>query len=288
MKTKFLTCILLVVWCNTLAQDNNILVSPQWLHDHLKDPGLVILQVNFLKLDYNKEHIPGAGYLWPELMAPNTPEANYNAPDPEAASKVLQGLGVSQNSQIVIYHARNEVSVAARVFLTLENLGLRGQVHFLNGGLEAWRKAGFPLTAVAPKTEKGNFKARPLALLVDKDYVLKTLRSSKGVVVDARMKRFYDGEPTGNPRDGHITGAKNIPYTDMVDAENVFKPSDSLQRYFAPVARQGEEVVTYCFIGQTASVVYMAGRILGYDMKLYDNSLQEWSRNEELPMEKTK
>src|SRR4051812_18410577 len=187
MKTKFLTCILLGIWCNTLAQDNNILVSPQWLHDHLKDPGLVILQVNFLKLDYNKEHIPGAGYLWPELMAPNTPEANYNAPDPEAASKVLQGLGVSQNSQVVIYHARNEVSVAARVFLTLENLGLKGQVHFLNGGLEAWRKAGLPLTADVSEIKKGNFIAKPLSLLVDKNYVLKTLQSPNGVVVDARM-----------------------------------------------------------------------------------------------------
>jgi thiosulfate/3-mercaptopyruvate sulfurtransferase len=288
MKTKFLTVILLFLWCNAHAQDNGILVSPQWVHDHLHDPSLVILQVNFLRLDYNKEHIPRASYLWPELMAPNTPEANYNAPDPAAASKVLQDLGVSQNSEVVIYHARSEVSVAARVFLTLENLGLKGQVHFLNGGLEAWKKAGLPLTADVSPIKKGNFKAKPLALLVDKNYVLKTLQSSNGVVVDARMKRFYDGEPTGNPRDGHITGAKNIPYTDMVDAENVFKPLDSLQRYFTPVAKPGNEVVTYCFIGQTASVVYMAGRILGYDMKLYDNSLQEWSRNEELPMEKTK
>ena len=287
MKVSVLSfAIALVIGCS-YAQVAPILVTPAWLHDHQKDPNLVILQVNFLKLDYNKEHIENAGYLWPEYMAPNTPEANYNAPDPRKASEVLRSLGVSNDSHIVIYHARAEVSVAARVFLTLENLGLRGQVSFLNGGLDAWKKAGYPVTANVKQVRNGNFTAKPLQLLVDKNYVLKTLQSPSAVVVDARMKKFYDGEPTGNPRDGHISGAKNIPYTDLVDTENVFKPIDSLQRYFAPVAKKGDEIVTYCFIGQTASVVYMAGRLLGYNMKRYDNSLQEWSRQEELPMEKT-
>jgi len=286
MKTIFFlaTSLLFLAAC---AEDVPILVTPEWLHEHQNDRSIVILQVNFLKLDYNKEHIAGALYLWPELMAPNTPEANYNAPDPYKASEALRSLGISNDSHVVIYHARGEVSVTARVFLTLEHLGLRGRVSFLNGGLDAWKKAGYPVTAEVKPVKKGNFKATPLPLLVDKTYVLKTLQSSSGVVVDARMKKFYDGEPTGNPRDGHITGSKNIPYTEMVDAQNVFKPLDSLQRYFAPVAKKGDEIVTYCFIGQTASVVYMAGRMLGYDMKLYDNSLQEWSRQDDLPMEKT-
>ena len=101
------------------------------------------------------------------------------------------------------------------------------------------------------------------------------------------MKHFYDGETTGNPRDGHITGAKNIPYTDMVDSTNHFKPKNELAEYFKGVATPDKELVTYCFIGQTASVVYMAGRLLGFNMKLYDGSLQEWSRIDALPMTKS-
>jgi thiosulfate/3-mercaptopyruvate sulfurtransferase len=173
------------------------------------------------------------------------------------------------------------------MFLTLEHLGLKGKVSYLNGGLEAWKKEGYPVTKTTPVVKKGNFKAQPAHLLVDKDYVLNTLKSDKGLVVDARAKRFYDGEPTGYPRDGHIAGATNIQYTEMVDESNLFKSNDQLNGYFAPVAPKDKELVTYCFIGQTASVVYMAGRILGYDMKLYDGSMQEWSRFEELPMEKT-
>lgn len=269
--------------------DQPILVSPQWVREHQSDPGLVILQVNFLKFDYEKEHIDGARFLWPAWLAPDNPETgSYNVPDPKKATEILQKLGISKNSKVVLCHVRNEVSVTARMFLTLEQLGLRGQVSYLNGGLEAWKKAGFTVTNVVSGVKKGNFKATLSDIIVDKDYVLQALKSPASVVVDARMKRFYDGDPTGNPRDGHITGAQNIPYTEMVDSLNQFKPGAELETYFSPaVPDKSKEVVAYCFIGQTASVVYMAGRLLGYRVKLYDASLQEWSRKEELPMEKT-
>jgi thiosulfate/3-mercaptopyruvate sulfurtransferase len=270
-----------------LAEDKPILVSAQWLKEHQKDPNLVILQVNFIKLDYDKEHIEGARFLWPRSLGPDTPQGYLNAPDPKEASQVLQDLGVSQNSHVVLYHVRNEVSSVARIFLTLEHLGLKGNVSFLNGGLESWRKEGYPLTAEVSAVKKGNFKADVRNLIVDRDYVAKTLKSEKGMVVDARIKRVYDGEPVGYPREGHIAGAKNIPYVQMIDANNMFKSLDSLQVYFQPVASKDKEIVAYCFIGQTASVVYMAGRLLGYNMKLYDGSMEEWSRLEHLPMEKT-
>jgi thiosulfate/3-mercaptopyruvate sulfurtransferase len=265
-----------------------ILVSPQWLNEHLADPDLVLLQVTFLKLDFDREHIAGAQYLWPEWLAPNSPEGSYNVPDIAKATALLEGYGVTDKSHIVIYHIRNEVSPAARMFLTLENLGLKGRVSFLNGGLEAWKKESLPLTSAVTTPKKGKVELVQGNLVVNKDYVLKTLKSTSGMVIDARMKNYYDGDPTGNPRDGHIAGAKNIAYTDMVDqTNNNFKSQDDLKSYFDPVAPPEKELVTYCFIGQTASVVYMAGRILGYNIKLYDGSMQEWSRIAELPMEKS-
>lgn len=282
---------LFLLFCLSLkagAEDKPILVSAQWLKEHLQDPAVIVLQTSFLKFDYDREHIEGARYLWPGWLAPDSPDGAYNAPDPQKATELLRELGISNNSHIVLCHIRNEVSLTARMFLTLEHLGMAGKVSFLNGGLDAWKREGYPVTKQAPVVKKGNISVHPGApLLVDKSYVLKTLQSAGGVVVDARMQRFYDGEPTGNPRDGHITGAKNIPYTEMIDQSNMFKPLDQLQAYFTPVASKEKELVTYCFIGQTASVVYMAGRMLGYNMKLYDGSLQEWSRLEELPMEKT-
>lgn len=289
MKKLMLFTLLLLAFV-TKGQETSLLVSPEWVKNKTNDPNLVVLQVNFLKYEYDKEHIPGAHFLWPEWLAPNSPYGSYNAPDPKAATELLQSYGITKNSTIVLCHMRSDVPATARMFLTLENLGLRGQVYFLNGGLEAWKKAGFEVTTQVPTVKKGSFKVTPSNLLVDKEYVLRTLQSNNGFVVDARMKNYYDGDPVGNPRNGHIKGAANIPYPDLLDAANfnMFKSKDELQGYFTPVVTdKNKELVTYCFIGQTASVVYMAGRILGYDMKLYDGSMQEWSRLEELPMEET-
>lgn len=280
---------LLFLSTETKAKEPPMLITAEWLNDNINNPEFVLLQVNFLRLDYEKEHIKGARLLWPDWLAANSPEGNFNPPDAKEATKVLQQLGINKNSRVILYHTKGDVSVTARMFVTLEYLGLTGRVHYLNGGLEAWKNAGYPVTSELPVVKKGDFVASINQVLVDKDYVLRSLQSPSAVVVDARMKRFYDGDPTGNPRDGHITGAKNIPYPDLLDSSFQFKHTDQLTGYFQPVVPDKKtEIVTYCFIGQTASVVYMAGRFLGYNVKVYDGSMQEWSRKEYLPMEKTK
>jgi thiosulfate/3-mercaptopyruvate sulfurtransferase len=289
MKRFFVCCLLTFIFLIGRAQQP-ILVTPQWLSDHLNDPDLVILYTGFvIKADYDKEHIEGSRFLWPDWLAFDKPEGSMYAPDVKTATKLLQDLGINKNSKIVISHRGGDVTIAARMFLSLEHFGLKGQVSFLSGGIEAWKKAGYPVTNKPAVYKRGNFVARDNGLLVSKDYVLNALKTNDAEVVDARLKRWYDGNPTGNPRDGHITGAKNIPYPDMIDSTNSFKPAEILEKNFASVVPDKQkELVVYCFIGQTASVDYLVGRSLGYKMKLYDGSMQEWSRLPELPMEKTK
>lgn len=287
-QTALISAILLFAFHLALANEKPILVSADWLEQHKNDPDLVILQVNFLKLDYEQEHIAGARFLWPGWLAPDSPEGSMNVPDPAKATDVLQSLGISNTSHVVLCHPKNEVSAAARMFLMLEYLGLRGNVSFLNGGVEAWKQAGYPVTKEIPTYKPGKFKPKIQNLIVDKNFVVKNLESPSVTIVDARAKRFYDGDPTGYPRAGHIKGAVNIPYPELLDESNMFKSESALQGYFNPVLPdKNKEAVVYCFIGQTASVVYMAGRMLGYKLKLYDGSLQEWTRIPELPMEKT-
>jgi thiosulfate/3-mercaptopyruvate sulfurtransferase len=269
---------------------SSIIVSPQWLNDNLKDQDIVVLYTGFvIKADYDREHIEGSRFLWPEWLAHNTPEANMVPADVKKATQVLQDLGINKNSRVVICHRGADVTIAARMFLSMEHYGLKGQVFFLNGGMEAWKKAGYRVTNKASVFTKGNYVATDNRLLVNKDYVQNALQSATTEVIDARLKRWYDGDPTGNPRDGHITGAKNIPYPDMIDSTNRIKPIEVLEKNFTSVVPdKTKELVVYCFIGQTASVDYLVGRSLGYNIKLYDGSLQEWSRIPELPMEKTK
>ena len=289
MKKLFSVSILLLSLCISKGQQP-VLVSPQWLNDNFKDPNLVILYTGFVvRADFEKEHIEGSRFLWPEWLAFNSPEANMISADAKTATRVLQDLGINRNSKVVVCHRGGDVTIASRMFLSLEHYGLKGQVSFLNGGIEAWKKAGYPVTNKPSDFKKGNFVARDNALLVNKDYVRNALQNNTAEIVDARLKRWYDGDPTGNPRDGHITGAKNIPFPDMVDSTNSFKAVEVLTKNFSSVIPGKEkEVVVYCFIGQTASVDYLVGRSLGYKMKLYDGSMQEWSRIPGLPMEKTK
>jgi len=287
---KFIGFCLLNFYFFTGFAQQPVLVSPQWLNDNLKDPDLVILYTGFvIKADYDKEHIEGSRFLWPDWLAFDKPEGSMYAPDAKTATRVLQDLGVNKNSKIVICHRGSDVTIAARMFMTLEHFGLKGQVSFLNGGIEAWKKSGYAVTNKTTAFKKGNYVATVTGTLVDKEYVLNALNTKSVEVVDARAKRWYDGDPTGNPRDGHITGAKNIPYPDMVDSTNSIKPVPILEKNFtAVVPDKNKEVVVYCFIGQTACVDYLVGRSLGYTMKVYDGSMQEWSRIPELPMEKTK
>lgn len=282
-------CLLKFYFFASIAQQP-VLVSPQWLNENVKDPNLVILYTGFIvKADYDREHIEGSRFLWPEWLAYNTPETNMVSADAKTATKILQELGINKNSKIVICHKGSDVTIAARMFLSLEHYGFAGKVSFLNGGIEAWKKVGYPVTTKPPVFKKGNFVATDNKLLVNKDYVLNALNTKTSEIVDARAKRWYDGDPTGNPRDGHITGAKNIPYPDMIDSTNAFKSAEVLTKNFSSVVQEkNKEVVVYCFIGQTASINYLVGRSLGYNMKLYDGSMQEWSRIPELPMEKTK
>lgn len=267
-----------------------VLVDAQWLKENQSNPKIVVLQVNQLRLDFEREHIPGSRFLWPGWLAPDTPEGSLNAPDTKSANRVLRNLGVNNDSHIILAYIRNELPAAARMYVTLEHLGMEGKVSLLNGGLEAWKSAHYP-TEKGPvvTVSKGNFRAMPQQRLVDRHYVENKLQSGEAVIIDARLKRFYDGEPSGHPRDGHIPGAANIPYTDLIDNESSgLKKSDFLKQLFEPVIPSKEkEVVTYCNSGQTASVVYLAGRVLGYKLKVYDGSVQEWSRTEGCELVKT-
>lgn len=289
MSMKYVIALLVLMKFSPGAAQPGLLVDAGWLKEHLSDPGLVVLHVSFLKLDYDAEHIEGARFLWPGWLAPDSPLGTMNVPDSRSAEETLSKLGVSNTSQVVICHGRSELAVGARMFVMLEYLGMKGKVSFLNGGFEAWKRQGYPVSQTEPAVKKTKFKAVIDPLVVDREYVKGHLKSPGTVIVDARLPRFYNGEPSGYPRDGHIPGAGNIPYPSLIEqSTNMYKPADSLFRYFSPVAGKDKELVAYCFVGQTASVVYLGGRILGYSMKLYDGSMQEWSRIKELPLESKK
>ena len=277
--------------CGGHGDRSTLLVTARWLADHANDPELVILAIG-QKAEFDKGHIPGAQFLDYNsivLRATSGRPNSYEMPAMSDLADVFRGFGVSNNSRVVLYMTKDSISPATRVYLTLDAMGLGAQSSFLDGGFRAWQSEKGPVTTEVRERKPG--KLEPCAqsdVIVDMAYVKSNLRHPGVTIVDARTPNFYSGETPGrNQRPGHIPGAASIPYMTLLDDQGNFKSPEALQQQFqAAGVKQGGRVVSYCHIGQQATVVYFAARYLGYDARLYDGSFEEWSRHTELPVEK--
>ncbi|HEU5217011.1 MAG TPA: rhodanese-like domain-containing protein, partial [Gemmatimonadales bacterium] len=266
-------------------------MTTAWVAEHLKDRGLVIFQIGdqASRPAYDSGHVAGAQFLNPfsELSTPRVEGAlSLELPSAERLDSVLESKGISNDSRIILYWAREYYSPTSRTLFTLEYAGLVGRVSIMDGGLEVWKQEGRPVTTDVPVIAPGSFTvhASP-GMVADAEFVKAHLQDGKIRIVDARDSVFYDGRrPAQNGVKGHIPGAGSIPFGNMVDSNRVLTPA-LLKREFATAGvKDGQTVVTYCHIGQQATVVWFAARLLGYDAKLYDGSMQDWTKRE-LPLE---
>ncbi len=281
----------------SIASAADMLVSTDWLLAHQRDKNLVLLHVGVPE-EFEKEHIPRAILVTPQdLSIPKSESALVlQLLPPDRLRAKLESLGISDDSRVVVYFARDWVSPTTRVFFSLDAAGLGDQTSILDGGMPAWEDAGGVVTtsagdaALAQERKPGRITAKPRPELVAQlDYVKANLKTKGVAIVDSRDPKFYDGVEAGTmPRAGHIPGARTLPFdTLLTDDNHMLSPADTAKVMDAAGIRPGDTVVSYCHIGQQATVMYFAARRLGYKALLYDGSWDEWSRKPELPVEKT-
>lgn len=265
-----------------------IVVTPDWVAAHLHDPTLVLIEIGE-KSDYDRGHIPGARFL--EFEKVSTPEGSgldLELPPVDDLVRVFEDLGVTDQSTVVVYFGKEWVTAAARVYLTLDYLGLRGRSHYLDGGLPAWRSTGHKVSTEIPQFTKGKLTPHPRSDVVTTvNYVSKELHQPGVALVDVREPDCYSGEHNCHfRRPGHIPGAVNIPVEAVINSDGELKNAEQLRRIFTDAGvHRGDQVITYCHIGQRASLLYIVARELGYDARMYDGSYEEWSSREDLPVE---
>jgi thiosulfate/3-mercaptopyruvate sulfurtransferase len=257
------------------ATDVPLVVSTQWLAAHTADPRLVIIAVDMSRAVYDSTHIRGAQFLRYDAYAQRRDGLTTEIPPLVALDSILESVGISNDSRIVIY---GPPVVSHRLFLTMDVAGLRGQVGMLDGGLDAWRREQRAMaTGEPPAVRPGRLVLHARSdVLVDRAWVSGHLNDAAYQFVDARMGGFARG---------HLAGAANVPAFSLAipapaDRASWSLPSaDSLQRVFAAggVVR-GKQLVAYCAIGETASVVYFAARQMGLPVRFYDGSLEEWQK----------
>ena len=288
----FLLFLLLTV--SAAAKDRAaMIVTTAWLSEHLNDKSLVLLHVGDRK-EYDVGHLPGAQFISTrDISTPQEPgRLILEMPAIEQLKEAFEKLGVSNDSRIVIYFGRDWVSPAARVWFTLEYLGLGDQTSMLDGGMPAWKAENRPLTAEIRTPVRGSLTPKPKKeLIADAVWLRSNLNKPKVAIIDSRLPRFYEGtDPGSMPRAGHIPGAMNVPFTSLVTEPGLkFKDKAALSSLYKNAgADAGDTVVTYCHIGQQASLGYFVAKYLGYTARLYDGSFDEWSRHADWPVEGSK
>jgi len=265
-----------------------MVVTADWLASHLADPSLVILEIGE-ESGYKHSHIPGAQFLdYESIAAPQTENSlALELPTIAHLVEVFEKLGVSNSSHIILYFRTDRVTPTTRVYWTLDYMGLAANTSILDGGYPAWRTGSRPITADVKTVKKGTIVAHPRPEIVANAEWMSAHLSHPGTdIIDARANEYYVGAISdGTPRMGHIPGAKNIPYTTFVDDADKFKSKDALAKMFRDAGiKPGDLVVSYCHIGQRATIIYFAAKYLGYNARMYDGSWEDWSQRKNLPI----
>lgn len=274
-----------------------VLVSTQWVADHLDDPRVKLLESNEDVLLYHTGHIPGALNIdWHnDLNDPLT--RDYL--DRSRFQELLRTLGLNEGDTVVFYGDRHNWW-ATYAFWVFRLFGVEN-LRVMDGGRSGWEQEGRPMTAEIPSPEPGTIQAGErddAPIRAFRDDVTAHLES-QGSLVDVRSPEEFSGERMHMPdypnegalRGGHIPGARNVPWSRAVDpASHTFLPAETLREIY--LQEQGlspdREVIAYCRIGERSSHTwFVLTYLLGFDrVRNYDGSWTEWGNLVRAPIER--
>ncbi|MEA3275653.1 MAG: sulfurtransferase [Pseudomonadota bacterium] len=269
------------------------LVDATWMKANLNTPDLVVLDIQEPK-DYRRFHVPGAV---------NAPYGSWRTsdkgvpvgmlPTTERLEALIGGLGIDNGKTVVVVstgRGAGDLAAAARVFWTFKVLGHEA-VSVLDGGLVSYAQGRNPLESPVNRPEPTKYVARPDPELMLNIEGAKALLANQGGFVDARSAGEFVGLYRGGKeeRPGTIPGSKNLPYDWVTeDGSGKLRDAGALEALFAArgIAHEGEQV-HFCHSGNRAALTWFAAyAVLGNKQaRLYDGSMMEWARQEDLPVE---
>jgi thiosulfate/3-mercaptopyruvate sulfurtransferase len=274
-----------------------VLVSTDWVAEHLKDPKVRLIESNEDVLLYETGHIPGAVKI--DWVADLNDSLVRDYVGRDQLQKVLRSRGINQDTTIVFYGDKNNWW-ATYSFWVLRLFGLTN-LKVMDGGRLRWADEGRPLTTEVPAYPEGTIALgdrNDTPIRAFRDEVLDHVRK-RGPLVDVRSPEEYRGERLHMPeypsegalRGGHIPGARSIPWGRAITPEtHTFRPVSELRTLYEQengLKRDGDTVV-YCRIGERSSHTWFAlTYLLGFNkVRNYDGSWTEWGNAVRLPIEK--
>jgi len=275
----------------------NPLVPPMWLANRRADPNTVVLDATLPPVGvtppvdtharYLEQHIPGALFFDIEALSDHSTTLPHMLPTAEDFARSMSALGVSDEMNILVYEQQGVFS-APRAWWMLRTFGAK-HVYILDGGLQAWLEAGFPMQSGPVQRPPAIFNAK-LDHEAVKDFAqIQQMLTSHGQILDARSAARFSGaapEPRPGLSSGHMPGATNIPFTELVEAGRL-KPADKLREIFTAKGIDIEQpITTTCGSGVTAAVLALGLEIVGAQVCLYDGSWAQYAQHPEAAIEK--
>ena len=274
-----------------------VLVSTEWVAQHLNDPNVRIVESDEDVLLYEVGHIPGAVKIdWHE---DEQDQVRRDFVDKAGFERLMASRGIANDTTVVFYGDRNNW-YATYTFWLFRLYGHQN-LKVMDGGRAKWEAEARPLVkdvssypATTYTAQEPNTQIRAFRDEVLKEYVG---APAGRTLVDVRSPAEYKGEviamvnypQEGAQRGGHVPGARSIPWAKAANGDGTFKSAEELQEiYQSEGVTPDKQVVAYCRIGERSSHTwFVLTQLLGYqNVKNYDGSWTEYGSLVGVPIEK--